>query len=219
MESTSLNMGYTTPLGKKSSRAFTNIDPNATDSELATFSEAMNDLTNNTLTATSKITKKDIDISNTYYESWVSINIEGDGKTPTAQQSYLIKIADGEYNISIAGLNTDIAEACNNPVELYATIKVGNSYYRMAIPLSMWTFQYTCPTSESVLPVMHIGGSDQAPEPNQYITTYIAFSKITDVTTPGETVTISFPGGTYDVQAETGRYTIDSAKLILHIVA
>lgn len=219
METTSLNMSYTTPLGKKASRAFTNVDPNATDSELANFSEAMNDLTTNTLTSTSKITKKDIDISNTYYKSWVSINIIGDGKTPTSEQSYLIKIADGEYNVSIAGLNTDIAEACNNPVEFYATIKVGSTYYRMTIPLSMWTFQYTCPTKDSVLPVMHIGGTEQAPEPHNYNSAYIAFAKINEVTTPGETITISFPGGTYDVQAETGRYTIDSAKLILHIVA
>ena len=73
-ETTSVNISYTTPLGKKSSRAFTNVDPHASDSEIVNFSEAMNDLTTNTLTATSKITKKDIDLSATYYDLTVEIS-------------------------------------------------------------------------------------------------------------------------------------------------
>ena len=72
-ETTSVNISYTTPLGKKSSRAFTNIDPEASDKEIVDFSEAMNDLTNNTLTSTSKITKKEIDTSITYYDLEVTI--------------------------------------------------------------------------------------------------------------------------------------------------
>lgn len=72
-EVTSVNVSYTTPLGKKASRAFTNVDPNASDKEIIDFSEAMNDLTTNTLTSTSKITKKEIDTSITYYDLVVSV--------------------------------------------------------------------------------------------------------------------------------------------------
>lgn len=72
-EVTSVNVSYTTPLGKKASRAFTNVDPNASDKEIVDFSEAMNDLTTNTLTSTSKITKKEIDTSITYYDLEVTI--------------------------------------------------------------------------------------------------------------------------------------------------
>lgn len=102
-EMTSVNISYTTPLGKKSSRAFTNIDPNASDSSIADFSEAMNDLTNNTLTATSKITKKEIDTSVTYYDLTLNLSKGEDDNAAIAISGSTITVDLSE----ISGSGTD----------------------------------------------------------------------------------------------------------------
>lgn len=58
---TSLTMSTVATNGKKSTKSVTNIDPTATDTELLTFANALNNVTTNTLETVNKVTKKELD--------------------------------------------------------------------------------------------------------------------------------------------------------------
>ena len=134
-EVTSVNVSYTTPLGKKASRAFTNVDPNASDKEIVDFSEAMNDLTTNTLTSTSKITKKEIDTSITYYDLEVTItkgNDTNNGITINGTSGATIEInkmstTTDAYQMSRVG----IAVKANNTVIVHPSYTIEPNGYAL----------------------------------------------------------------------------------------
>ena len=59
--STSVNIGITAANGKKSTKAVTDIDPSAANSDIKAFTSALNNLTTNSITSINKIVKEDID--------------------------------------------------------------------------------------------------------------------------------------------------------------
>ena len=80
MSEVSVNMGITAANGKKSSKAYTDIDPNASNADIKAFVTAANNLTTNTLTSVTKITKEDID--KTYSPIVITTTTDGN-VTPT----------------------------------------------------------------------------------------------------------------------------------------
>lgn len=73
--SVSINLSITSSAGKKSSKAYTDINPDASNTELNQFANSINQLTSNTLTSVSKITKEEIS-GNTYYDVAIAFSEE-----------------------------------------------------------------------------------------------------------------------------------------------
>ena len=222
-ETTSVNISYTTPLGKKASRAFTNVDPNASDKEIVDFSEAMNDLTTNTLTSTSKITKKEIDTSVTYYDSWIGINTDNDGKTPDSSQSaWLTKVADGVYNASLANMYA-VGGNNDNYVRLQVFCDSTNNV-KLDVPLLNLEYylDYTASTfSGNNFPVMYPNVTQPKQSNKSYYQMHMYFLRgVTDFGDgPGGQLIIKVQAGTYNKIFTDNKYTINASTLTINIVA
>ena len=224
-EVTSVNISYTTPLGKKSSRAFTNVDPNASDKEIVDFSEAMNDLTTNTLTSTSKITKKEIDTSVTYYDSWIGINFDNNGKTPdNTQSAWLTKVADGVYNASLANMQT--IEGNDNKICFQVFCDSTNNV-KLDVPLINLEYYLDCPEptgqlDSSYFPVMYPEVlTENTSGVKRYMMQMYFLRGVTDFPDgPGGQIIIKVQAGTYNKAGTTNnKYTINSSTLTINIVA
>lgn len=79
--SISINIGITAANGKKSTKAITDISPNASNSDMLEFANAINDITTNSITSINKITKESID--ETYTPVTASFGTGSRNVTPT----------------------------------------------------------------------------------------------------------------------------------------
>lgn len=98
MGNVSVNLGITAASGKKSTKAITDIDPNANNSDINAFVDAAMNLTTNTLTSITKIIKEDIDKTYTPLTFTVNTNPSNSSLIPT-------KIDDTHYTIANVDLH------------------------------------------------------------------------------------------------------------------
>ena len=96
--STSVNIGITAANGKKSTKAVTDIDPSAANSDIKAFTSALNNLTTNSITSINKIVKEDIDKTYTPITFTVDNNQDLTSIVPT-------KVDDFHYTIPNANLH------------------------------------------------------------------------------------------------------------------
>lgn len=96
--STSVNIGITAANGKKSTKAVTDIDPTAANSDIKAFTSALNNLTTNSITSINKIVKEDIDKTYTPITFTVNNTAESTTVVPT-------KVDDYHYTIPHANLH------------------------------------------------------------------------------------------------------------------
>lgn len=72
---TSITMETTDQTLKKSTRSITNVNPNASTSDIKNFAQALNALTTNTLNQVNRIDKNEIDMSATYQDPTLTVQI------------------------------------------------------------------------------------------------------------------------------------------------
>lgn len=97
MSNVSVNLGITAANGKKSTKAITDIEPNANNSDINAFVDAAMNLTTNMLTSITKVTKEDID------KNYTPITITVDSNknvTPTINGSTISFSASDCWNVS-----------------------------------------------------------------------------------------------------------------------
>lgn len=74
---TSFTMSTTSTEGKKSTKAVTNINPNAGDGKIYGLARAMNNLTTNTLNDVTRVTKQEIELAN-FVDTVLTISTDND---------------------------------------------------------------------------------------------------------------------------------------------
>lgn len=72
---TSFTITQTTQSDKKITRSITNINPEASDGQIAALAQGLNNLTTNRLDGVDRVDKRDIDTSETYYTPEVSMEV------------------------------------------------------------------------------------------------------------------------------------------------
>lgn len=128
-ESVSFTMSVTDQADKKMTRSITDVDPSATDSQIVALAEGLNSLTTNTLSNISRVAKKDLDPTITYYDPiWDFGNDLGvltvDGNTITATIAQLPTTLDDAIMVELkAKIGT--TPNLNIPTsQIFKTIKV-----------------------------------------------------------------------------------------------
>ncbi len=146
--------------GKESTRSITNVNPNASDADIATFTKSLNALTDNTLKKVNRIDKNEIDPNITYYDVKLetlgdpSQNITFDATTNTltinaaaAQQDteettgLIMNIQDGGAKRQITNKPRiiDWAFGTSDEIAIYQMSSgslIGISYIKSANPVS-----------------------------------------------------------------------------------
>lgn len=193
--STSINLKMKTATNKDISQAITDIDPNASASDLKGLAQGLVSLTTNTLVTTSKITKEDIPMT------IVATKFTLLGSLP----SFATKVDDYNYNISLAGLNDDFTD---NGFNFNIGDSSGNTY---AVDTSSFTVSQQTASTESVaVPISMEWGTDGNSNYNS-----IYFVKDASATAD-VTITIKYPGGTGS--RNSTYYNLDSTYITFTVV-
>lgn len=90
---TSITMETSTTAGKKSTRSITNVNPDATNSEIKNFVTGLNELTTNTLESVNRIDKTTIDTDITYTTPYIKTDITG---------THIVKVDDFNYTVDVS---------------------------------------------------------------------------------------------------------------------
>lgn len=101
--SVSVNLGITSALGKKSTKAYTDINPYATNSQIVAFADAVNNLTTNSLTSMTKIIKDDLELS--YSSIVTSISADDSNLSPTRVDNNHYSIPKSAFAIGVVDDN------------------------------------------------------------------------------------------------------------------
>lgn len=147
--STSITM-ETSYSGKESTRSITNVNPNASDADIATFTKGLNALTDNTLKKVNRVDKTEIDTDITYYDITISKDAsQSSGSHIVWNESEPTKITitqgitDHEYLTLILKVNNNVLNLENGVpyiVERHATSNNGTNPFSIAVGSDAITF-------------------------------------------------------------------------------
>lgn len=182
----SLNISMTSASGKKQSRAITNISPNATTNELNTFAQNLVGLTTNTLVSTSKITKEELN-----YDYTPTFNVA----TLLPSQSYVTKVDNWTWNVTISSMPTTAEGAVDNPIDIGYKI---NNVVQTGIELySKATMTFLPQNNDKTTPWITTAYSSDGTNINALSIFMFNDQEIGEMIT-GTTLKIHFPATTYN---------------------